>query len=88
MSETEFSDFFGLAIGSQYIPMLFLIVGIALWNGFCLSTSPPHQKWPQKADDGQARSRFELIDFPDSNPYPPIEAALPDRAAMLLRSAK
>ena len=39
----------------------------------------------EQAGDGQARSRFELIDFPDSNPYPPIEAALPDRAAMPLR---
>lgn len=35
---------------------------------------------------GQARSPSELIDIPDSNPYPPIEAALPDRAAMLHRS--
>jgi hypothetical protein len=30
----------------------------------------------------QARSRSELIDFRSSNPYPPIEVALPDRAAM------
>jgi hypothetical protein len=38
--------------------------------------------------DGQARSRFELIDFPDSKLYSPIEDALPDRAAMPLRYAK
>jgi hypothetical protein len=47
--------------------------------------------YPNRAEqygDGQARSRYELIDFPDSNPYPPIEAALPDRAAMPLRCAK
>jgi len=42
----------------------------------------------EQAGDGQARSRFELIDIPDSNPYSPIEAALPDRAAMPLGSAK
>jgi hypothetical protein len=29
-----------------------------------------------------------LIDIPDLNPYPPIEAALPDRAAMPLRSGR
>ncbi len=39
-----------------------------------------HPKRTEHAGDGQARSRFELIDLPDSNPYPPIEAALPDRA--------
>ena len=42
----------------------------------------------EQAGDGQARSRFELIDIPDLNPYPPIEAALPDRAAMPRRSAR
>jgi hypothetical protein len=30
--------------------------------------------------EGQADHRVELIDFPNSNPYPPIKAALPDRA--------
>jgi hypothetical protein len=36
----------------------------------------------EQVGDGQARSRFELIDFRDSNLYSAIEAALPDRAAM------
>lgn len=42
----------------------------------------------EQAGDGQARSRFELIDFPDSKLYSAIEAALPDRAAMPHRSAE
>ena len=46
------------------------------------------KKTGEQDGDGQARSRFELIDFRDSKLYPPIEAALPDRAAMPLRSAK
>jgi hypothetical protein len=44
------------------------------------------QTTAEQAGDGQARSRLELIDIPDLNPYPPIEVALPDRAAMPLRS--
>ena len=36
----------------------------------------------EQAGDGQARSRCELIDFPDSNLYSLIEVAHPDRAAM------
>ena len=44
---------------------------------------PSQPKKPaEQAGDGQARSRCELIDFPDSNPYPVIEVALPNRAAM------
>ncbi len=43
--------------------------------------SRTHRRW-------QARSRCELIDFSDSNPYSPIEAVRPDGTAMPRRSQR
>ena len=70
-----------------------VIVESVLWSldrfhrsGIAVSLHFAGTMTAEQDGDGQARSRFELIDFPDSKLYSPIEAALPDRAAMPPRS--